>query len=140
MRDDVSVNDVPVNDAWVEVEWRCGGREVDRAAIRSVVEAQLLAFARDDAAAAFSFASPSIQQMFQTPTNFMQVVRQSYQAVYRPRSVIFEDLTQVQNLPTQPLLVLDPAGTPVRALYLMENRTTGDWRITGCYLLSLGEG
>jgi hypothetical protein len=30
---------------------------------------------------------------------------------------------------------LSPEGDPVRALYLMENRTTGDWRITGCYLL-----
>jgi hypothetical protein len=110
----------------------------DVQAMRSVVESQLLAFARDDEAAAFACASPGIQQMFQTPRQFMQMVRQSYQSVYRPRSVIFEALTQVQDLPTLPLLVLDPDGTPVRALYLMENRTTGHWRITGCYLLTLG--
>jgi Domain of unknown function (DUF4864) len=75
--------------------------------------------------------------MFQTPMNFMQMVRQSYQPVYRPRSVVFEDLTLVQDLPTQPVLLLSPEGSPVRALYLMENRTTGAWRITGCYLVPL---
>jgi Domain of unknown function (DUF4864) len=111
--------------------------EVDAAAIRSVVEAQLQAFQRDDDAAAFGFASPGIQELFGTATNFMQMVRQSYQAVYRPRSVLFEALTLVQDLPTQPVLLLSPEGDPVRALYLMENWTTGAWRITGCYLLAV---
>jgi hypothetical protein len=109
--------------------------EVDAVAIRSVVEAQLQAFQQDDAEAAFEFASPGIQELFRTASNFMQMVRQSYQAIYRPRSVLFEALTLVQDLPTQPVLLLSPEGDPVRALYLMENRTTGMWRITGCYLL-----
>jgi hypothetical protein len=109
--------------------------EVDARAIRSVIEAQLQAFQRDDAEAAFGLASPGIQELFRTATNFMQMVQQSYQAVYRPRSVLFEELTLLQDLPTQPVLLLSPEGDPVRALYLMENRTTGDWRITGCYLL-----
>ncbi len=109
--------------------------EVDAVAIRSVVEAQLQAFQRDDAEAAFEVASPGIQELFRTSSNFMQMVQQSYQAIYRPRSVLFEALTLVQDLPTQPVLLLSPEGDPVRALYLMENRTTGMWRITGCYLL-----
>ncbi|MBE9028894.1 DUF4864 domain-containing protein [filamentous cyanobacterium LEGE 11480] len=113
--------------------------EVDRTAIRSVVEAQLQAFQQDDAEAAFEFASPGIQELFRTPTNFLQMVRQSYQPVYRPRSVMFEELTLLQDLPTQPVLLLSPDGDPVRALYLMENRTTGSWRITGCYLLPVNE-
>jgi hypothetical protein len=114
-----------------------GWNEGDRHAIRGVVSAQIEAFQRDDAEAAFKFASPGIQEMFRTPMNFLQMVRQSYQPVYRPRSVIFEELTLVQNLPTQPVLVLSPEGDPVRALYVMENRSTGAWRITGCYLVSI---
>jgi hypothetical protein len=111
--------------------------EGDAAAIRSVVAAQLQAFQRDDAEAAFEFASPGIQDLFCTATNFMAMVRQSYPSVYRPRSVLFEALMLVQDLPTQPVLLLSPDGDPVRALYVMENRTTGMWRITGCYLLAV---
>jgi hypothetical protein len=109
--------------------------EGDRSQIRSVIAAQLQAFQEDDAETAFEFASPGIQDMFRTPMNFLQMVRQSYQAVYRPRSVIFEDLVLLQDLPTQPVLLLSAEGVPVRALYLMENKTSGDWRITGCYLI-----
>jgi Domain of unknown function (DUF4864) len=109
--------------------------EGDRTQIRSVIEAQLQAFQDDNAEVAFEFASPGIQDMFRTPVNFLQMVRQSYQAVYRPRSVIFEDLVLLQDLPTQPVLLLSADGVPVRALYLMENKSSGDWRITGCYLI-----
>ena len=39
----------------------------DRSLIRSVIERQLQASQRDDAVEAFTFASPGIQQQFQTP-------------------------------------------------------------------------
>uniref|UniRef100_UPI00403F8DA0 DUF4864 domain-containing protein n=1 Tax=Microcoleus sp. OTE_8_concoct_300 TaxID=2964710 RepID=UPI00403F8DA0 len=48
--------------------------ESDRATIRSVVEKQLQAFQKDDAAGAFAFASPGIQQQFRTAENFMHMV------------------------------------------------------------------
>jgi hypothetical protein len=44
--------------------------DTDRTSIRSIVEQQLLAFQRDDAAVAFAFASPGIQQQFRTPESF----------------------------------------------------------------------
>ena len=40
---------------------------VDTKAVRAVVEAQLDAFAADDAKKAFSYAAPSIRGMFRTP-------------------------------------------------------------------------
>jgi hypothetical protein len=49
--------------------------------------------------------------------------------------VIFEDLKVLQQMPTQPVLLLSPEGIPVRALYLMEKHTSGRWLITGCYLV-----
>jgi ketosteroid isomerase-like protein len=112
-----------------------GVDDLDRSAIRAVVEAQLRAFQRDDADEAFDFASPGIQDMFRTPANFLRIVQESYLPVYRPRSVIFEDLTVLQQMPTQPVLLLSPEGIPVRALYLMEKHTSGRWLITGCYLV-----
>jgi Domain of unknown function (DUF4864) len=109
--------------------------EDDRQAIRAVVEAQLKALQQDDAVLAFSLASPDIQAMFRTPENFLQMVRSSYEPVYRPRSVIFEAVTDLQGNPTQPVLLLSPSGIPVRALYLMEQQADQRWKINGCYLV-----
>ena len=107
----------------------------DRRSIRTVVEAQLCALQQDDAETAFSFASPGIQAMFRTPERFLHMVQQSYEPVYRPRSVIFEDLATLQGTPTQPVLLLSPQGIPVRALYLMERQPNGVWKVNGCYLV-----
>ena len=63
--------------------------EVDRQAIRSVIEAQLAAFQADDGETAFGFASPTIQEMFGNPTNFLAMVKAGYMPVYRPREVRF---------------------------------------------------
>lgn len=109
----------------------------DRTEIRSVIERQLQAFQRDDAVTAFSFASPEIQAKFCTPEQFIQMVKIGYPAIYRPRSVIFEDAIVVQGIPTQPVLLLSPDGTPVRAVYLMEQDINDSWRIDGCYLASV---
>lgn len=65
------------------------------------------------------------------------MVRASYQPVYRPRSVVFEDITTVEGIPTQQVLLLSPDGEPVMALYLMEKQSDGTWKINGCYLVSI---
>jgi hypothetical protein len=107
----------------------------DRAEIRSIVEQQLQAFQTDDAARAFAFASPEIQQQFRSCQKFMQMVKIAYRAVYRPRSVLFENIGTVRGIPAQSVLLLDPDGTPTRAIYLMEKQPDGSWRINGCYLV-----
>ncbi len=109
--------------------------QTDRTAIRSVIEHQLQAFQNNDATGAFAFASPGIQMQFQSPENFMQMVETAYPAVYRPRSVLFENLTKMRGILTQPVLLLDPEGVLMRALYLMEKQPDGTWRINGCYLI-----
>ncbi|MEA5500876.1 DUF4864 domain-containing protein [Limnoraphis robusta Tam1] len=109
----------------------------DRTEIRSVIERQIQAFQRDDAVSVFSFASPEIQAKFGTPEQFIQMVKIGYPAVYRPRSVIFEDAVVVQGVPSQPVLFLSPNGKPVKAIYLMKLDEKGSWRIDGCYLVSV---
>ncbi|NJM60909.1 MAG: DUF4864 domain-containing protein [Oscillatoriales cyanobacterium RU_3_3] len=113
--------------------------ETDRTSIRSIVEQQLLAFQRDDAAAAFAFASPGIQQQFRKAESFMKMVKIAYQAVYRPRSVLFEDLANISGNPAQPVFLLDPKGIPSMAVYLMEKQPDRSWRINGCYLVPISE-
>lgn len=109
----------------------------ERAFIRSVVEQQLQALQQDDAAGAFAFASPGIQQQFRTAENFMHMVKIAYQAVYRPRSVLFENIASLEGIPAQPVLLLDSEGIPVRAIYLMEKQFDRTWRINGCYLVPI---
>ncbi len=107
----------------------------DRAAIRAVIENQIAAFRRDDAEAAFGYAAPSIQAMFGTPENFIRMVREDYQAVYRPREVEFRELEMRRGIPTQRVLVVGPDGTPKLALYPMQRQPDGAWRIAGCTLV-----
>jgi len=106
----------------------------DGAAIKSVIERQMAAFARDDAAAAFDFASPGIQHQFGTPENFMRMVESGYRAVYRPRSVTFGRLGSVEGVVVQEVDVIGPDGSGVRAFYLMERESDGSWRINGVRL------
>lgn len=106
----------------------------DRAAIRSVIERQLEAFQRDDGEAAFGFASPMIRGMFGTADVFMEMVRQGYQPVYRPKTVEFGELIEFQGQPAQKVHLVAPDGRPVMALYVMTRLPDGSWRIDGCYL------
>jgi ketosteroid isomerase-like protein len=108
-------------------------------AIRSVITAQLDAFQADDGLQAFHYAAPVIRQQFKTVANFMGMVKTAYPAVYRPRSVIFGELTTLQGQPAQIVLLMAPSGNIVKAVYVMQQQPCGDWRIAGCFLGSLDD-
>ncbi len=111
--------------------------DFDRCAIRNVIEGQLQAFQIDDANTAFAFTSPGIQQQFGRPENFMLMVKLGYPPIYRPRSVLFDQLTFFDDHLTQTVFLLDINGTPVRALYLMQKQPNHTWKINGCYITSI---
>ena len=106
----------------------------DRSAIRDTIQGQVEAFRRDDGGRAFGFASPMIQGMFGTPEIFMDMVRQGYQPVYRPRVFDFREIVELDGQPTQKVHVVGPDGRPVTAYYPMVQLPDGTWRINGCYL------
>ncbi|MBX6322476.1 MAG: DUF4864 domain-containing protein [Rhodospirillaceae bacterium] len=106
----------------------------DAAAIRQVITDQMAAFQRDDAAAAYAFASPGIKAVFPTPDVFMSMVRQGYQPVYRPRAVEFRTLGMENGVITQDVFVVGPDGRPQIARYTMERLPDGSWKISGCSL------
>jgi hypothetical protein len=107
---------------------------VDRQAIRTVIEQQIAAFRHDDGVAAFAFAAPRIREQFVTPDNFMRMVREGYQPVYRPREVSFGALAITEGRLVQRVLLVGPDGVPVTALYFMEQQPDGSWKISGCVL------
>ena len=107
----------------------------DRAMIESVIRAQLAAFLRDDEAAAFGYAAPGIQASFQSPANFMEMVRRGYQPVYRPRTFEFREVRKGPAGPEQRVFVIGPDGKAYVAIYPMERQPDGTWRVNGCFLV-----
>lgn len=108
--------------------------DADRSAIRDTIWSQVEAFRRDDGEAAFGYASPDIRRMFGTSDIFMDMVRQGYQPVYRPRVFDFREIVDLNGEVTQKVHVVGPDGRPVTALYPMTRLPDGTWRINGCYL------
>ena len=106
----------------------------DSESIRAVISDQMAAFRRDDAAAAYSFATPKIQQQFGDAATFLGMVRTGYRPVYRPSSVEFLDLVQAEGRLVQRVHVIGPDGQPRIALYIMEQQPDGSWKIDGCIL------
>jgi len=111
-----------------------GLSDADRGAIRDIIGRQVEAFRRDDGAAAFGLASPSIQRMFGSAEIFMDMVRQGYQPVYRPRMFDFAEIVDLHGQPAQKVHVIGPDGRPVTAWYPMTRLPDGSWRINGCFL------
>ncbi len=102
--------------------------------VRAVVQAQLAAFAADDAERAFSFATPGLRQQFGSAAVFLQMVRSSYPVVYRASAVTFlmpESDNEVVVLPVQ---MTDARGATWLAIYKLARIEDRSWRIAGCVL------
>ena len=56
---------------------------------RSVVQAQLDAFAADDSLRAFLLGTDALRKRFGSPDRFIAMVRRGYPVVYRPAAVAF---------------------------------------------------
>jgi hypothetical protein len=104
----------------------------DAKAARALIEAQLAAFAADDAPRAFSYAAPAIQTMFGTPERFLSMVRDSYPVVYRPASVSFLQPEWVGGKLVQRVQMSDAAGAPWLVVYELERQNDRSWRISAC--------
>ncbi len=106
----------------------------EKALFRQIISDQMSAFRADDAAAAFAFASPSLQAKFGKAETFLEMVRSGYAPVYRPRSVEFRDPFDRAGATEQPVFVIGPDSRAYLAHYIMERQPDGAWRISGCFL------
>ena len=107
--------------------------EVDE--IRAVINRQIDAFKRDDARSAFALVSPDVQQAFGTPERFLDTMRVSYRAVYRPAQVAFLGLTVIGTDAVQAVRLVDRSGAVWHAYYAMQRQKDGSWRTNGCRLV-----
>ena len=89
----------------------------DKIRVKQTVQNQLDAFARDDFEAAYSYASPSIKKIFQSYLDFEVMIKNSYQAVYRPKSIDFGVVQSVETGALLKVYLVDPEGAFVTAEY-----------------------
>lgn len=108
--------------------------------VRAVIEAQLKAFAADDATKAFSFAAPGIRELFGTPQQFIGMVRTSYPVLLNPTSVVFLKVVRandgVADELRQSVQLTDTDGRLWLATYHLLRQADKSWRIGGCDLVS----
>ena len=111
----------------------------DVAAAQEVIRAQEQAFARGDAAAAYSHAAPAIRQVFPHAGIFMQMVQQGYAPVFRHQSFEFGAAKVSDGYVAQRVQIVDEKGEAWEALYTLERQPDGSLKITGCSLLKAGQ-
>lgn len=104
------------------------------AAFQAVITAQIEAIGRGDAAAAQSFASPGIKQKYPGAAEFLEMVRQHYAPLVRPKSTHFDSAGDTGIGPMEKITIVDSTGVVWTAVYTFE-QVDGQWRITGCSLL-----
>jgi len=111
----------------------------DVAAAQAVIQSQAEAFAREDAAAAYSYAAPSIRAMFPAPDAFMAMVRRGYAPVYRHKSFEFGEGHAADGKVALQVRIIDAEGLPWDAFYTLELQPDGSLKITGCILKAVGQ-
>ncbi len=110
------------------------GAFAQNAEIEANISAQIQAFKADDFATAFTFASPSIQRLFQNPDNFGAMVRNGYPMVWRPADIRFLELREIAGALWQKVMITDANGR----VYILDYQMIpleGGWKINGVQLL-----
>ena len=116
--------------------WAADVPEAQAAKARAVVQAQLDAFAADDARKAFLLASPSARKHLGSPDNFINLVRKSYAVVYRPASVAFLKPQLMDGVLVLGVQMTDAQGAAWLATYQLERQPNGSFLIGGCELVA----
>jgi hypothetical protein len=111
----------------------------DVASAQGVIRAQEQAFSRNDASAAYSYASPAIKKLFPQANIFLSMVQNSYAPVWRHKSFEFGEARVEGNWVAQRVHVVDADGEAWEAMYTLEQDADGSFKITGCSLLKAGQ-
>lgn len=110
----------------------------DAAAAQGIIRSQVEALSRDDAAAAYAFASPLIHELFPGADIFMSMVRNGYPPVYRHKRFDFGASTVADGKIMQRASIIDADDVAWEALYTVERQNDGTLKISGCVLLKVG--
>lgn len=115
--------------------WASPFTAADAIKVRTVIAAQLAAFASDDARKAFSFAAPNVREAAGSATGFLAMVRRDYPVVYRPASIAYLKPEGMDDEVLQRVQMLDANGDSWLAVYSLQRQKGNIWRITGCAIV-----
>lgn len=127
--------------AWLAASWTMSNAAAeelnaqDAQAIRTAIQAQLDAFAEDDADRAFGLASATARSQIGSADNFLRMIKREYAPVYRHRMVIFATPEMVDDRALQLVRLTDSDSLVWIAVYVMQRESDGSWKIDGCRLL-----
>ncbi|MEK1933054.1 MAG: DUF4864 domain-containing protein [Pararhizobium sp.] len=107
---------------------------------QSIIQDQIEAFLNDDAATAYSFASPQIKAKFPDKTIFFDMVKRGYAPVYRPGNFAFGRSKVAGDTIVQEVLISGPDGKDWTALYFLAKQPDGTYKINGVQMLQQAPG
>ncbi|WP_244475340.1 MULTISPECIES: DUF4864 domain-containing protein [unclassified Rhizobium] len=107
---------------------------------RSVIGQQIEAFLNDDAAKAYSFASPQIKGLFPSEALFFEMVKRGYRPVYRPGNYAYGRSKVDGTTVVQEVLISGPDGKDWTALYSLTLQPDGSYKINGVQMLQQAPG
>lgn len=110
------------------------GAAAQQSEIEGTISSQLEAFKGDDFEKAFTFATPTLQQLFQSPQNFERMVTQGYPMVWRFSEFRYLELAERDGAMFQKVQITDAEGVTHILLYRMQQTQAG-WRIGGVQIL-----
>ncbi|THK38421.1 DUF4864 domain-containing protein [Ensifer sp. MPMI2T] len=109
-------------------------------AVQSIIRAQIRAFLEDDADTAYSFASPAIRTKFPDKIIFFDMVKRSYQHLYRPGNFAFGRSKVVGEEVFQEVLISGSDGKDWTAIYDLVHQPDGSYKINGVMMLQTASG
>jgi ketosteroid isomerase-like protein len=102
--------------------------------IEGTINSQFEAFRADDFDTAFTYATPQLQQLFQSPQNFRRMVTDGYPMVWHPAEVRYLELRERGDAMWQKVQITDAKGVTHILDYMMEQTDMG-WRIGAVQIL-----
>ncbi len=111
----------------------------DVSTAQGIIQSQADALSRDDAATAYSYASPGIQGVFSSADMFISMVRTNYPPIYRHKTFEFGKVKAEDGKVVQEVHITDTDGVPWDALYTLEHQPDGSIKISGCLLVKVGQ-
>ena len=112
------------------------GAAAQQVEIESTIGSQIKAFKADDFEQAFTFATPTLQRLFQSPQNFQRMVTTGYPMVWRPAEVRYLELREYEGSVFQKVQITYEKGYVHLLMYQMQQTDAG-WRIAGVQLLEV---
>jgi len=108
--------------------------------VQAIIERQIEAFSRDDAGAAYSFASPAMRGRFPSEDVFFDMVKRSYAPIYRPGNFAFGRSKVEGDMVVQEVLISGADGEDWTALYQLVRQPDGSYKINGVHMVQVSPG